>query len=183
MATRATTVEVTMPQMGESVTEGTVLEWLKQVGDQVAEGEPLVEISTDKVDTEIPAPVSGTLSKILVEPDQTAAVGAVLAEIEAGEGPPPAAEGPPPAKPSEPEQPAAAPVAGNGDANATPVAARVAAANGVDLSAVPGSGPRGRVTKEDVLAAIEGDGAAHPRPSAPPAASRSAARRPRSSSS
>ena len=154
-----------MPQMGESVTEGTVLEWLKQVGDQVAEGEPLVEISTDKVDTEIPAPVSGTLSKVLVEPDKTAAVGAVLAEIEAGEGPPPAeadrppAEGPPPAKPSEPEQPAAAPVAGNGDANATPVAARVAAANGIDLSAVPGSGARGRVTKEDVLAAIEGDGA------------------------
>ena len=67
-----------MPQMGESVTEGTVLEWLKQVGDAVAEGEPLVEVSTDKVDAEVPAPVSGTLTKIVAEPDQVVAVGEVL---------------------------------------------------------------------------------------------------------
>ena len=74
-----------MPQMGESVTEGTVLEWLKQPGDAVSEGEPLVEVSTDKVDAEVPAPVSGTLVKMLAEPDETVAVGAVLAEIEPGE--------------------------------------------------------------------------------------------------
>src|SRR5437764_10667523 len=84
MATR-TTVEITMPAMGESVTEGTVLEWRKQVGDSVEADEPLVEVSTDKVDTEIPAPASGTLTAIHIQADQTVAVGAVLGEIEAGE--------------------------------------------------------------------------------------------------
>ena len=69
MATRATTVQITMPQMGESVTEGTILEWLKQVGDHVEADEPLVEVSTDKVDAEVPAPAAGTLTKILAEPD------------------------------------------------------------------------------------------------------------------
>src|ERR671918_1453547 len=87
MATRATTVQITMPQMGESVTEGTILEWLKQVGDRVEADEPLVEISTDKVDAEIPAPASGTLTKILAEPDQLVQVGAVLGEMETGDAP------------------------------------------------------------------------------------------------
>ena len=82
MATRATSVQITMPQMGESVTEGTVLGWLKQVGDRVEADEPLVEISTDKVDAEVPAPTAGTLVKILVEADQTIQVGSVLGEIE-----------------------------------------------------------------------------------------------------
>src|SRR4051794_21523759 len=86
MATRATTVQITMPAMGESVTEGTVLEWLKQVGDRVEADEPLVEISTDKVAAEVPAPASGTLTKIVVEADSTVNVGDVLGEIEAGEG-------------------------------------------------------------------------------------------------
>ena len=86
MVTRATTVQITMPAMGESVTEGTVLEWLKAVGDRVEADEPLVEISTDKVDAEVPAPASGTLTKILVEADSTVSVGDVLGEIEAGEG-------------------------------------------------------------------------------------------------
>src|SRR3954453_16028017 len=86
MATRATTVQITMPAMGESVTEGTVLEWLKQVGDRVEADEPLVEVSTDKVDAEVPAPDSGTLTKIMVEADSTVNVGEVLGEIEAGEG-------------------------------------------------------------------------------------------------
>src|SRR5436309_16114365 len=80
-----TTVQITMPAMGESVTEGTVLEWRKQVGDHVEKDEPLVDISTDKVDTEIPAPVSGTLTAIHIEADQVAAVGAVLGEVAAGE--------------------------------------------------------------------------------------------------
>src|SRR5918996_62436 len=96
MATRATTVQITMPQMGESVTEGTILEWLKQVGDRVEADEPLVEVSTDKVDAEIPAPAAGTLTKILAEPDSTVAVGAVLGEIGTGGDEPPAA-------PAEPE--------------------------------------------------------------------------------
>ncbi|MGH2783322.1 MAG: biotin/lipoyl-containing protein, partial [Thermoleophilaceae bacterium] len=94
MATPATTVQITMPQMGESVTEGTILEWLKQVGDRVAADEPLVEVSTDKVDAEVPAPAAGTLTKILAEPDSTVQVGAVLGEIEVGgdEAGPPAPE-------------------------------------------------------------------------------------------
>src|SRR5215211_7206591 len=82
MATRATSVQITMPQMGESVTEGTILGWLKQVGDRVEADEPLVEVSTDKVDAEIPAPAAGTLVKILAEADETVQVGSVLGEIE-----------------------------------------------------------------------------------------------------
>ena len=87
MATQATTVQITMPAMGESVTEGTVLEWLKQVGDAVSADEPLVEVSTDKVDAEVPAPATGTLVRILVEADQTVQVGAPLGEIEVGDAP------------------------------------------------------------------------------------------------
>ena len=86
MATRATSVQITMPQMGESVTEGTVLGWLKQVGDRVEADEPLVEISTDKVDAEIPAPTAGTLVKIIAEADETVQVGSVLGEIEPDDG-------------------------------------------------------------------------------------------------
>ena len=84
MATRATTVQITMPQMGESVSEGTVLTWHKQEGDWVEKDETIVEISTDKVDAEVPAPAAGTLTKILAQPDETVHVGAVLGEIEAG---------------------------------------------------------------------------------------------------
>ena len=92
MATRATSVQITMPQMGESVTEGTILGWLKQVGDRVEADEPLVEISTDKVDAEVPAPVSGTLVNIPAEADETVEVGSVLGEIEPdGDGAAPAA--------------------------------------------------------------------------------------------
>src|SRR3954447_13112709 len=98
MATRATSVQITMPQMGESVTEGTVLGWLKEVGDHVEAGEPLVEISTDKVDAEVPAPTAGTLVKILAEADETVQVGSVLGEIEPDEG-----NGAPAAAPEAPE--------------------------------------------------------------------------------
>ena len=98
MATRATSVQITMPQMGESVTEGTVLGWLKQVGDRVEADEPLVEISTDKVDAEVPAPISGKLVKILAEADDTVEVGSVLGEIEPDDG-----NGAAPAAPDAPE--------------------------------------------------------------------------------
>src|SRR5207248_10093188 len=81
MAT-GTTVQITMPEMGESVTEGTILEWLKQVGDPVEADEGVVEVSTDKVDAEVPAPASGVLAKILVQPDETVPTGTVLGEIE-----------------------------------------------------------------------------------------------------
>src|SRR3954454_6720161 len=98
MATRATSVQITMPQMGESVTEGTVLGWLKQVGDRVEADEPLVEISTDKVDAEVPAPTGGTLVRIMAEADETVQVGSVLGEIEPDEG-----NGAAPATPGAPE--------------------------------------------------------------------------------
>src|SRR5215213_8460588 len=75
------TIQITMPEMGESVTEGTILEWLKQVGDEVEVDEGIVEVSTDKVDAEVPSPASGILTKILVEPDETVPVGTVLGEI------------------------------------------------------------------------------------------------------
>src|SRR5829696_3667402 len=117
MATRATSVQITMPQMGESVTEGTVLGWLKQVGDRVEADEPLVEISTDKVDAEVPAPAAGTIAEILVEPDETVAVGSVLCRIAAGAG---ASNGPvqPAAEPTEVKRASEAPAANGG--NATP---------------------------------------------------------------
>ena len=153
MVTRTSTVEITMPQMGESVTEGTVLEWRKQVGDRVEADEPLLDVSTDKVDTEIPSPVSGTLTSIAVEPDQTVAVGAVLGEIEPGDAP--LANGSGGEGPAEPP-----PIQGNGGVNVTPVAARMAGEHGVDLSALSGTGPRGKVTKDDVRDAIEGNGSA-----------------------
>jgi 2-oxoglutarate decarboxylase len=152
-------VDVPFPQMGDSVSEGTVLEWRKGVGDHVQAEEVLVEISTDKVDAEVPAPVAGTISEILVEADETVEVGAVLCRIEAGAEA--ASEGPtqPAAEPKEATAPAGVD-GGNGELNATPVALRIAGAHGVDLASLKGSGPRGRITKEDVLAAVEGDGAA-----------------------
>src|ERR671914_2619791 len=88
MATRTTTVQIKLPEMGESVTEGTVLEWLKQEGDSVEADEGVVEVSTDKVDAEVPAPASGVLKRILVGPDETVPTGTVLGEIEVnGDGP------------------------------------------------------------------------------------------------
>src|SRR3954471_17794634 len=81
MEAGTTTIQITLPEMGESVTEGTILEWLKQVGDEVELDEGIVEVSTDKVDAEVPSPASGVLTKILVEPDETVPVGTVLGEI------------------------------------------------------------------------------------------------------
>jgi 2-oxoglutarate decarboxylase len=165
-------VDVTVPEMGESVSEGTVLEWLKKVGDRVEVDEGLVEISTDKVDAELPSPVAGTLAEILVQPDEVVAVGTVVCRIAAGDAAPSAV--PEPEAPAPAPAPAAAPEpAGNGDGNATPVAARIASAHGIDIGSIEGSGPRGRVTKDDVLQAVEGNGApaapAPPAPAPPPA--------------
>ena len=156
------TLEVTMPEMGESVTEGTVLEWHVSVGEWVEEGQTLVEVSTDKVDAEVPAPASGTITRLAVEPDEDVAVGAPLAEMETGGEPPASASSgngtaeasgeAVPATDSNGGPAAAAEVmeAGNGS-RATPIARRVAAAEGVDLGTVDGSGPGGKVTKADVL--------------------------------
>src|SRR5215213_9782039 len=143
-------VEIVMPAMGESVSEGTVLEWAKAVGDAIAADETIVEISTDKVDAEVPAPATGTVAEILAEPGDTITVGQVIGRISAGAGAS-RAQDPAPEPASAPRP--AGDATGNGavvddDAHATPVARRVAAAHGIDLTAVHGSGPSGRIGKE-----------------------------------
>ncbi len=159
-------LEIKMPEMGESVTEGTILEWHVAEGDAVDEGQTVVEVSTDKVDAEVPAPAAGTITKVNAQPDETVQVGAVLAEMTSGEAP--SVDGAAP-KPTESAEPSAAPApstdADNGG-RATPVARRIAAANGVDLGSVKGSGAGGKVTKADVLAAGDGKGAAKAAPAA-----------------
>src|SRR5215207_7083475 len=152
-------VEVAFPEMGDSVAEGTVLEWRVKVGDTVDVDDPLVEISTDKVDAEVPSPLAGTIAEILVEADQTVPVGSVLCRIAPGSG---RSNGSvqPKAESTEAGPAAEAPASNGG--NATPVAARIADAHGLDVNGIEGSGPRGRVRKDDVLAAVEGNGAPAP---------------------
>ncbi len=153
-------VDIVTPTGGESVTEGTVLEWSVQVGDAVKQGDTVVEISTDKVDMELPAPASGTITEILAREGETVTVGQVIGRISADAG---AAGRPATGAPSGNGSASAAPgapaaPAGNGNgANASPVARRVAAAEGVDLNGVTGTARRGRITKADVLAA-QGNG-------------------------
>jgi pyruvate dehydrogenase E2 component (dihydrolipoyllysine-residue acetyltransferase) len=155
---------VTMPVLGESVTEGTVTRWLKQVGDTVEADEPLVEVSTDKVDTEIPSPFAGTVLEIVVPQDETVAVGAALAAIgDREERPVPPSRGRP-APTSETEQvalpqraPESPPQIDAGDTEApyvTPLVRKLASEHGVDLSTVQGTGVGGRIRKQDVLAAV-----------------------------
>ncbi|CAB5016576.1 unannotated protein [freshwater metagenome] len=178
-ATSGANVDITLPALGESVTEGTVTRWLKQVGDTVAADEPILEISTDKVDTEIPAPASGTLASIDVAEDSTVAVGTVLGRIATGASAPAApaaAPAPVPASAPAPAAPAAAPApADNSDAYVTPLVRRLAAQEGIDLATVTGTGVGGRVRKQDVLAAAAARaqppaGASAPAASAAPAA-------------
>lgn len=151
-------IEVKMPQLGESVTEGTVGKWLKGVGDEVKKYEPLLEVITDKVDTEITATHSGTVLQILINEGETVPVGTVLAVLGAeGEGVPEAA----PIVEEAAAKPARAP-------RISPVVAKIAAEHNVDLSLVKGTGRGGRVTKKDILAYIEARKAAPP-VEAPPA--------------
>lgn len=156
------TTSVVLPQLGESVTEGTVTRWLKGIGDTVAVDEALLEVSTDKVDTEIPSPVTGVLLEITVAEDGVAQVGGQLGIIgSAGNAPSAPSVSPPstpvvaPAESTAPiSQPAPAAVAtspSNADAYATPLVRKLAAERGVDLSAVQGTGVGGRIRKEDIL--------------------------------
>ena len=161
------TVQIPMPEMGESVTEGVILEWHVAEGDAVKEGDTIVEVSTDKVDAEVPVPMDGVITKIVAQVDDEVPVGAPLAEMEAGSGEPQAAEATPAESeetPPEPEAPTTSQGSngsGNGsgaDVKATPVARRIAEATGVDLASISGSGPGSKVTKEDVIAAADGGG-------------------------
>ncbi len=180
-----TSTEVVMPQMGESIFEGTITKWLKQVGDTVQRDEPLFEISTDKVDAEIPSPAAGVLSEIKAEAGSTVQINTVVAVI-GGAGPSsaaaPAAKPEPPAAQlaTNPEVAKQAPVSDE-EASASaherlrssPLVRRIAKENEIDLNKVPGTGSSGRITKEDVLGFLSQKGetrAATPAPAAPPPA-------------
>jgi pyruvate/2-oxoglutarate dehydrogenase complex dihydrolipoamide acyltransferase (E2) component len=136
--------EVTMPQMGVSVAEGTIVKWHKRPGDWVEADETICEISTDKIDTELPSPASGRLVRVMVEENQTVGVGTVLAEIDTG---------------AQPGQPHAAEANGDDAPDRShvisPVVRRIAADHDVDLSQVKGTGVGGRIRKRDVLAIVE----------------------------
>jgi len=193
---------VLMPELGESVTEGTVTRWLKKVGDRVQVDEPLVEVSTDKVDTEIPSPVAGVLISITAEQDATVAVGGELARIgvagEAGAAPTPAPKPEPKPEPvaqpvPQPEpkpepapapaaEPAPAPTAepaaaseNQGSPYVTPLVRKLATENGIELAEVTGTGVGGRIRKQDVLAAAEQKEQAKKAPAPAPAAQAPAA--------
>ena len=172
--------DVILPQLGETVTEGTITQWFKKVGDAVAEDEPLFEVSTDKVDTEVPSPVSGTLTEIRVEEGDTVDVGTVIAVVgDSGDAAPgaPAAEpaaapapAPAPAPAAPAPAPAAAPAAPAPVAESTtakagdnrllsPVVRRLVNENGLNPDSITGTGPGGRITRDDVLDYIDAGGA------------------------
>ena len=162
-------IDVTVPQLGESVSEGTISKWLVREGDVVKKDQPLVSIATDKADSELPAPVGGRVTKLLVAEGQVVPVKAVVAQIDEGVGGgaslsaapgAPASLVPPPLESKPPPQPNAARPLG---ALATPTVRKTALENDVDLSAIRGTGERGRVTRDDVLrAASPSNGNDHP---------------------
>jgi pyruvate/2-oxoglutarate dehydrogenase complex dihydrolipoamide acyltransferase (E2) component len=180
-------IDVVMPQLGESVVEGVVVKWLVEVGQQVAKDQPLLEISTDKVDAEIPSPEAGRVARILAKEGETVAVQGVLAKIETDQAAGLPAAGAPEAEPAgkwdeetegfpghmarateppipapprvEPSAPAPPPAPPAGRLRITPVVARMAAEHGLDLSKIPGSGIDGRVTRKDVEAYLAAGGA------------------------
>jgi 2-oxoglutarate dehydrogenase E2 component (dihydrolipoamide succinyltransferase) len=185
---------VKLPQLGETVTEGTITKWFKKVGDAVAADEPLFEVSTDKVDTEVPSPVSGTLTEVRAKEGDTVPVGAVIAVVgDAGAAPAPAPAAAPTPEPAAAPAPAPAPAAEPAPAPApaptvvvasaasagdapllSPVVRRLISENNLDVAKIAGTGPGGRITREDVLALIDAQAgkqapAAAPAPAAVPA--------------
>ncbi len=165
-------IEVPMPQMGESIAEGTVSQWLKQLGDKVERDEPILEISTDKVDAEIPSPSDGTLVEIAVQEGETVEVGTIVAYIDTEGGPAgveaPTVESEVDAAPEVPQEPGSESVevaleVSDGHASAeerlrtrsTPVVRKIAEEHGVNIQDVSGTGHAGRVTKQDILDFIE----------------------------
>ncbi len=191
--------DIIMPQMGESIVEGTITKWLKKPGDKVQRDEPLFEISTDKVDAEIPAPASGVLQDIKVTEGTTVGVntivGTIAADGEAAVAPAKAAA-PPAEKPSAVKveekkasapapapAPSAAPPAPTSneeeeEARSSPLVRKIAREHGISLSHVSGTGLGGRITKQDIMSFIESQGSSQPAPSAPPASAQSAAAAP-----
>ena len=168
--------DVVMPQMGESIFEGTITKWLKNVGDTVQRDEPLFEISTDKVDAEIPSPAAGVLSEIKIQAGQTAQINTVVAVIGGASGAAAPAPAPVAAAPKAAPAPAASapepePVSAEAEhVRSSPLVRKIARENNVNLGAVTGSGAGGRVTKEDILAYVEKGPAAAPAPAPSPAA-------------
>jgi 2-oxoglutarate dehydrogenase E2 component (dihydrolipoamide succinyltransferase) len=173
-------VDVVMPQMGESIAEGTITRWIKKPGDRVEQDEPIFEISTDKVDAEIPSPVSGVLAEIKNQEGDTVEVNRVVAVIDtdgnAGASTSAAAaEAPAPVNAPAAANPAtdtpAAPARGRGKSFVSPVVRRIAAEHGIDPDSIPGTGAGGRVTKKDILAFLAegGTAAAAPAPAGAPA--------------
>ena len=175
MAT-GTLVDVVMPQMGVSVSEGTITRWAKAVGETIEADETIVEISTDKVDTEVPSPASGVVRELFAGEGDTVPVNTRIAVIDTGgeggddEAPAePAAEAVPEPAAAAPAAPQAAPAEGNGNGHngdgrtfVSPVVARMVAEHGLDVSAIPGTGRGGRVTKKDVQQFIDSGGTAAP---------------------
>src|SRR5882724_5963636 len=187
--------DVVMPQMGESIFEGTITKWLKKPGDKVERDEPLFEISTDKVDAEIPSPTSGVLKDIKVKEGQTVPINTVVATIDGAgaaapaqtapaapvaktEAPKPAPPAPAPAArpgpvavpaPQAVSASAAAPAKEGARIHSSPLVRRMAKEHGIDLGSVPGTGAGGRITKEDIESIIAGGGAGVPAPFAEPA--------------
>jgi pyruvate/2-oxoglutarate dehydrogenase complex dihydrolipoamide acyltransferase (E2) component len=166
--TTTTLVDVTMPQMGVSVAEGTVVEWKKQVGDWVEADEIIASISTDKIDTDVEAPATGRVQEVLVEVGTTVDVGTVLARIatDAKPGEPHVSENEAPAAPEPAEAPkpsaATTPRQVGGGRRYSPVVMRIASEHGIDLEQVEGTGRGGRVRKQDVLAFLENGAPAEP---------------------
>ena len=158
--------DIRVPTLGESVTEATVGKWFKQPGDAVAVDEPLVELETDKVTLEVPAPAAGVLAGIAAKNGDTVAVGALLGQIKEGAGAAPRSSAPAP-RPAEAPKPAPAPTAKPAEMPMPPSVRKMAAESGVDPSKVAGTGLHGQVTKGDMLDAIE-RAAAAPTPVATP---------------
>jgi pyruvate dehydrogenase E2 component (dihydrolipoamide acetyltransferase) len=193
---RTMAVDVIMPQMGESIFEGTITKWLKKAGDKIERDEPLFEISTDKVDAEIPSPSAGVLKEIKVTEGQTVPIQTIVAIIDAdgagaasaapakAEASKPAPAAPAAAKPSAPtappvSAPSTPPVSASGDrVRSSPLVRKIARENNIDVAQVPGTGAGGRVSKQDILGAVESGTGSGSRASstAPPAAQGAPAR-------
>ena len=172
-------IDVVMPQMGESIIEGTLTKWLKKPGEHVERDEPLFEISTDKVDTEVPSPAAGVLSEIVAQEGQTVNINAVVGRIQDGSGngavapaPAPAAAAPAPPAPAPPaaEPEPAAPMAEEGAGPLSPLVRKMAREQGIDLAKVRGTGAGGRITKHDLEAYLAARSGGAPAPSQPPPA-------------